>query len=112
MFGNMGNMAGMSKQAQRVQEKMEKAQEEIKSFVADGEAGGGLVKIQMNGNHEVLKVEIADSLFADGDKEMCEDLVSAAITDAIRRINEFSEKKMGQATQGMPIPPNFKFPGL
>ncbi len=106
MFGNMGNML---KQAQQMQARMEKAQQEIENYETTGEAGG-VVKVTMNGKHHVSKVEIADSVFAAGDREMCEDLVLTAINDANRRIEEYSAATMGKVTNGMQLPPGFKLP--
>lgn len=106
MFGNMGNMM---KQAQVMQERMKKAQEDVEKYVATGESGGGLVKVTMDGTHHVSKVEIDDSVFAD-DKDMCEDLVTAAVNDAVRKIEDYSTERMGKVTNGISLPPGFKLP--
>lgn len=106
MFGGMGNML---KQAQVMQERMAKAQEDVAAFVATGESGGGLVKVTMNGTHHLEKVEISDAAFED-DKDMLEDLVVAAVNDAVRQIEEYSEKRMAKVTNGMQLPPGFKMP--
>lgn len=109
MFGGMGGMGNMLKQAQLMQDRMKKAQEEIEAHVETGEAGGNLVKVTMQGNHTVTKVEIADEVFSD-DKEMCEDLITAAINDAVRKLEEYSSARMGKVTNGMQLPPGFKMP--
>jgi DNA-binding YbaB/EbfC family protein len=103
-------MGNMLKQAQQAQERIQKAQEDIEKYVATGESGGGMVKVTLAGSYQVEKVEIADAVFAGGDKEMAEDLVTAACNDAVRRIKEYSAERMAKATQGLPIPPGMKLP--
>ncbi|MFD1383601.1 YbaB/EbfC family nucleoid-associated protein [Rhodanobacter aciditrophus] len=104
-----GGMGNMMRQAQKMQENMQKAQEEIANMEVEGQAGAGLVKITMTGRHDVKRVSIDDSLFED-DKEMLEDLIAAAMNDAVRNIEATSKDKMSEATAGMPIPPGFKMP--
>ncbi|WP_448569250.1 YbaB/EbfC family nucleoid-associated protein [Thalassotalea ganghwensis] len=106
MKGGMGNLM---KQAQQMQAKMAKAQEEIANMEVTGEAGAGLVKVTMTGNHNVRRVEIDDSII-DDDKEMIEDLVAAAFNDAVRRVEEQNKEKMAALTGGMQMPPGFKMP--
>ncbi|MED5524381.1 YbaB/EbfC family nucleoid-associated protein [Gallaecimonas pentaromativorans] len=108
MFGK-GGMGNIMKQAQQMQERMQKAQEEIALMEVTGEAGAGLVKITMLGNHNVRRVEIDPSLMED-DKEMLEDLIAAAINDAARRVEEESKAKMGAVTGGMKLPGGMQFP--
>ena len=102
-------LSNIMKQAQRMQEEMQKAQERLGAEEVTGEAGGGMVKIVMNGKHEVRRVEIAPSLMED-DKEMLEDLVAAAINDASHRINEKTQQNMSDLTAGMSLPPGLKLP--
>ncbi len=109
MFNGMGGLGNMMKQAQIMQERMKKAQDEIEAYETVGTSGGGLVKVRMNGAHRVLKVEIADAVFGD-DREMCEDLIVAAVNDAVRLIGEYSAERMGRVTNGMSLPPGLKFP--
>lgn len=104
-----GGMGNMMRQAQKMQENMQKAQEEIGNMEVEGQAGAGLIKVTMTGRHDVKRVSIDDSLFED-DKEMLEDLIAAAINDAVRNIETASKDKMSEATAGMPIPPGFKMP--
>ncbi len=89
MKGAMGNLM---KQAQKMQADLQKAQEELARAEIVGESGGGLVKVTMNGRHEVRRVEIDDSLMGD-DKEMLEDLIAAACNDAVHRIEEKSRSR-------------------
>ena len=95
--------------AQEMQEKVQKIQEGIAQMVVVGEAGAGLVKIHMTGRHDVRKVEIDDSLLSEG-KEILEDLIAAAMNDAVRRAEQTQQEKMSSLTAGMPLPPGFKFP--
>ena len=104
-----GGMGNIMKQAQAMQEKMQRAQEEIARLEVTGEAGAGMVKVTMAGNHNVRRVSIDDSLMAD-DKEMLEDLIAAAINDAVRRVEETSKERMASVTGGMQLPPGFKMP--
>jgi nucleoid-associated protein EbfC len=104
-----GGMGNMMKQAQQMQERMQKAQEEIKSLEVTGEAGAGLVKVTMLGSHNVRRVEIDESLMED-DKDMIEDLLAAAVNDAVRRVSEESAKRMEAVTGGMQLPPGMKMP--
>lgn len=106
MKGGLGNMM---KQAKQMQEKMERVQQEIARMEVTGEAGAGLVKVTMLGNHNVKRVEIDPSLF-DDDKDMLEDLLAAAVNDAVRRIEEGNKEKMASVTAGIPLPPGFNLP--
>ena len=106
---NKGGMGDLMKKAQEMQENMQKAQAEIANTEVVGESGAGLVKITLLGNHNVRKVEIDPSLLED-DKEMLEDLVAAAMNDAVRRVEEFNKSKMSGLTGGMDLPPGFKMP--
>ena len=106
-----GPMAQIMQQAQRMQDDLKRAQEELARLEVTGQSGGGMVSVTMNGRHEVRSVRIDRKLFAD-DPEMAEDLVAAAINDAVNKVNEESGKRMSSATAGMPLPPGMKIPGL
>ncbi len=106
MKGALGNIM---QQAQKMQEDMQKAQAELESLEVTGEAGGGMVSIIMTGKREVRKVSIDDTLVGD-DKEMLEDLVAAAMNDAVRKVAKIKKEKMGDVTSGIPLPPGFKMP--
>jgi nucleoid-associated protein EbfC len=103
-----GNIAGLMQQAQKMQEQMQKAQQELVRLQVTGEAAGGLVKVEMNGEHAVRRVHIDASLV--GDLEMLEDIVSAAFNDAVNRIEKARQEKMADVTSGLPLPPGFKLP--
>ena len=104
-----GQIGQLMQQAQRMQEDMKRAQEEIAKLEVTGSAGGGLVSVTMSGAHEVRKVGIDRQTFAD-DPEMAEDLVAAAINDAVNKVAQASRDKMGGVTAGMSLPPGFKMP--
>ena len=104
MKGGIGNMM---KQAQKMQADMQKAQEEIKTMEVEGQSGGGMVKVIMQGSHEVKRISIDDSLLAD-DKDMLEDLVAAAVNDAVHKIESESKSRMAGVTNGMSLPPGMK----
>ncbi|PSJ47965.1 YbaB/EbfC family nucleoid-associated protein [Zobellella endophytica] len=108
MFGK-GGLGNIMKQAQQMQEKMQKLQEELAQMEVVGEAGAGLVKVTMTGSHSVRRVELDDSLLQD-DKELLEDLLAAAVNDAVRRVEEQNKSRMGELTGGMQLPPGFKMP--
>ena len=102
-------LAGLMKQAQEMQENMKKAQDELASIEVEGQSGAGLVKVAMTCRHDVKRVTIDPSLLGE-DKDMLEDLVAAAVTDAVRRVEATTQEKMGGLTAGMPMPPGFKLP--
>ncbi len=106
MKGGLGNLM---KQAQKMQADLQKAQEEMGNLEVTGESGGGLVKVTMNGRHEVRRVEIDDSLVGD-DKDMLEDLVAAACNDSVHKIESVSKERMSAATAGINLPPGMKLP--
>ena len=106
MKGGLGNLM---KQAQKMQADLQKAQERLAQEETIGQSGGGLVKVTMNGKHEVRRVEIDDSLVGD-DKDMLEDLVAAAINDGVHRIAEKTQESMSGLTSGMGLPPGMKLP--
>lgn len=106
MKGNIGNMM---KQAQQLQANMQRAQAEIASLEVTGEAGGGMAKVTMTGKHEVRRVTLDQSLISD-DKEMLEDLIAAAINDAVQKVERVSQEKMSSVMGGMNLPPGIKMP--
>ena len=103
-----GNLAGLMQQAQKLQQEMQKAQEEMANMIVTGEAAGGLVKVTMTGKHAVRRVEIDPSLLSD--QEMLEDVVTAAINDAVNRVATTLQDRMADMTAGIPLPPGMKLP--
>ena len=107
---NKGQLAGLMKQAQAMQENLKKAQEELAQIEVTGEAGSGMVKVQMTCKHQIKRVTIDPSLLTD-DKDLLEDLIATAFNDASRKAEETSEAKMGKLTGGMPgLPGGMKLP--
>ena len=103
-----GGLAGLMKQAQAMQENMKKAQDQLALMEVEGQAGAGMVKVVMTGAHEVRRVSIDPSVM--DDREMLEDLIAAAVNDAIRRGESVSQEKMSGFTSGLNLPPGFKLP--
>lgn len=103
------NMSKLMQQAQKMQDQMKKMQEEQEKLEVVGESGAGLVKVTMTGKHDVKRVEIDPSLLSE-DKEIVEDLLAAAVNDAVRRVEENNKSSMSDMTQGLNLPPGFKFP--
>ena len=102
-------LAGLMKQAQQMQDNMKRAQDELAQMEVEGQAGAGLVKVIMTCRHDVKRVKIDASLVAD-DRDMLEDLVAAAVNDAVRRVESTTQEKMSGLTSGLPLPPGFKLP--
>lgn len=102
-------LASLMQQAQQMQENLKKAQEEIAAMEVTGESGGGLVKLVMNGKREVLKLSIDDSLVKE-DRDMLEDLVAAAVNDAVRKVGKLKQEKLSSLTGGLELPGGFKMP--
>lgn len=102
-------LGDLMKQAQQLQEQMQKAQQQLAAAEVTGEAGAGLVKVLMTGRHDVKRVTIDPSLLRE-DKEILEDLLAAAVNDAVRRIEEKNREMLAGMTQGMGMPPGFKMP--
>lgn len=104
----MKDMSFLMQQAKKMQARMEEMQNEVKNLEVTGESGAGLVKVVMSGRHDVRRVQIDPSL-KDEDIEIVEDLIAAAVNDAVRKVEEVSKEKMGQLTGGMQMPPGFDF---
>ena len=103
-MGGGGNMNQLLAQAQKMQKDMEKAQEEVAALTADATAGGGAVKAVVNGSHEVVSLSIDPGVVDPEDVEMLQDLVVAAINEAMRKIEEVSAERMSRVTGGMGMP--------
>src|ERR1043165_3867520 len=97
-------LAGLMKQAQQMQDNMKKAQEELASIEVEGQSGAGMVKVIMTCRHDVKRVTIDPSLLKD-EKDMLEDLIAAAVNDAVRRVESTVQEKMAGVTAGLPLPP-------
>ncbi|HEC19648.1 MAG TPA: YbaB/EbfC family nucleoid-associated protein [Gammaproteobacteria bacterium] len=104
-----GGIGKLMKQAQEMQANMQKAQEELANMEVTGQSGGGMVTVVMTGRHDVKRVSIDDSLMGD-DKEMLEDLLAAAVNDAVRQVETTSKEKMAGMTAGLNLPGGMKLP--
>ena len=102
-------LAGLMKQAQAMQDNLRRAQEELATIEVEGQSGAGLVKVVMTCKYDVRRVAIDPSLLAE-DKDMLEDLVAAAVNDAVRRVESTTQDKMGRIAAGMPQIPGMKLP--
>lgn len=99
-------LQGLMQQVQKVQENMQKMQEELANLEVTGEAGAGMVSVVMNGRHEVRRVSIDPDVLGE-DKEMLEDLLAAAVNDAVRKVEAGNREKMSGLASGMNLPPGF-----
>jgi nucleoid-associated protein EbfC len=103
-----GGIAGLMKQAQQMQDNMKKMQDQLASVEVEGQSGAGMVKVVMTCKYDVRRVAIDDSVM--DDKEMLEDLVAAALNDAVRKVETTTQEKMAGFTSGLNLPPGFKLP--
>ncbi len=102
-----GGLSGLMKQAQQMQDNMKKMQGQLAMLEVEGQSGAGMVKVVMTCRHDVKRVVIDDSLLKE-DKDMLEDLIAAAVNDAVRRVEAMTQEKMAGMTAG--LPPGFKLP--
>lgn len=102
-------IGNLMKQAQKMQEEMQKAQEELAHMIIEGQAGGGLVSVIMNGKHEAQRVKIDPSLLTE-DQDMLEDLITAAINDAHQKIETETQERFSNMASGIQLPPGMSFP--
>ena len=103
-----GGLGGLMKQAQMMQDNMKKAQEQLATIEVEGQSGGGMVKVIMTCRNDVKRVSIDPAVM--DDREMLEDLIAAAVNDAVRKAEATSQQKMGSLTEGMQLPPGMKLP--
>ena len=104
---NKGQLAGLMKQAQQMQDNMKRVQDQLATTEVEGQSGAGLVKVLMTCKYDLKRVNIDPSLLKD-DKDMLEDLVAAAVNDAVRKVEATVQDKMSSVTAGMPMPPGMK----
>jgi DNA-binding YbaB/EbfC family protein len=105
----MKGIQDLMKQAQQMQENMQRMQEEAAKLEVTGEAGAGMVQVTMNGRHDVRKVTLDPALLSE-EKELLEDLLAAAVNDAVRKVEKQTQAKMADLTSGINLPPGFKMP--
>ncbi len=107
----MAGFNNLMKQAAAMQANLQKAQAEVLNIEVEGVAGGGMVKVIMTGRHEVKRVQLEPSVVSE-DREMLEDLIAAAINDAVHKVEARVQEKMSTVMAGMQLPPGFKLPGM
>ena len=100
------NLGNLMKEAQKMQQRMQEAQQQLSQLIVVGESGGGMVRIEMNGRHDVIKVKVSPPLLEE-EVEMLEDLFAAAVNDAVRKVEKASKEKITQLTAGLNIPTDF-----
>jgi DNA-binding YbaB/EbfC family protein len=105
----MNGLDDLLKQAQKLQEKVHDAQEAMARAEVQGESGGGLVRVTMTGRHDVRRIHIEPSLMSE-EREVLEDLIAAAVNDAVRRVEELQRERLSDATGGIALPGGFKLP--
>ena len=105
----MTDINELMKQAKQMQEQMQRAQQEAANTVLIGESGAGLVKVHMNGRHDVKRIELDDGLMSE-DKDVIEDLIAAAINDAVKKVEDKNRENMSGMAAGLKLPEGFKLP--
>jgi hypothetical protein len=104
MLGNMGNMGAMMKKVQKLQEDMAKLQEELKARTLDASAGGGAVKVVINGDKQLQSIKIDPAAVDAEDLEMLEDLIVVAVNEAVKKVDDMMSQEMGKLTGGLKLP--------
>jgi DNA-binding YbaB/EbfC family protein len=112
MFKELGQMAGLMRQLPRIKEEMERLQQRLAQLTAEGDAGGGMVKVRVNGKMEVLACSLSDEVLRLNDREMLEDLIRAATNQAIDRVRQQASQETGKMAAEFGIPPGMGLPGL
>lgn len=110
MFKELGQIAGLMKQLPKIKEEMEKFQQRLGQITAEGDAGGGMVKVRVNGRFELLSCNLADEALKD--REMLEDLIRAAVNQAIERVKQTTAEEAGKIASSFGLPPGMNLPGM
>lgn len=112
MFKEIGQFAGILTQLPKIREEMERFQERLEQLSAEGDAGAGMVKARVNGKMRLLSCTISEEAMRLGDREMLEDLITAAINQAIDRVRQETAQEAGKMATGLGLPPGLNLPGL
>lgn len=112
MFKEIGQIASIMKNLPKIREEMARFQEKLAQIIGDGDAGGGMVKARANGHMEVLKVELSDEALKTNDKEFLEDLIVAAINQALKKTKQLVAEETSKMAAGLGVPPGMNLPGL
>lgn len=110
MFKELGQIASLAKQAGKIKEEMEKFQQRLPQITAEGDAGGGMVKVRVNGRMELLSVNLSDEALKD--REMLEDLIRAAVNQAMERVRQTIAEESGKVLSSFGLPPGMNLPGM
>ena len=112
MFKEFGQLAGLMKQLPKIKEEVERLQQRLAQITAEGDAGAGMVKVSVNGKMEVLSCSISEEALKLNDREMLEDLVKAAVNQALERARRQTAEETGKMAAGLGLPPGMNLPGL
>ena len=112
MFKDIGQIAGLMKNLPKIKEEMERLQQRLGQVTADGDAGGGMVKVRANGRMEVLSCVLSDEALKAGDRELVEDLIVAAVNQALQKARQLVAEETGKMATGLGLPPGMNLPGL
>jgi len=112
MFKELGQFAGLMRQLPKIKEEMERLQQRLAQVTAEGNAGGGMVKVRVNGRMEVLSCALSDEAVKMNDREMLEDLIRAAANQALERVRQQVAEETGKMAAGLGVPPGLDLPGL
>jgi DNA-binding YbaB/EbfC family protein len=112
MFKELGQIAGLMRQLPKIKEEMDRLQQRLVQITAEGDAGGGMVKVRVNGKMEVLACSLSDEVLRQGDKEMLEDLIRSATNHAIEKVRKLVAEETGKMASGFGLPSGMGLPGL
>jgi DNA-binding YbaB/EbfC family protein len=112
MFKELGQMASLMKNLPKIREEMSKLQGKMSQITAEGDAGGGMVKVRVNGHLEVTKCVISDEALKGGDKELLEDLIVGAVNQAVKKAREQVAEETAKMASGFGLPPGLGLPGV
>jgi DNA-binding YbaB/EbfC family protein len=109
---DFGQLAGLMNNLPKIKEEMDRLQQRLGQLVADGAAGGGMVKARVNGRLEVLSCVLTEEAMRQGDREMLEDLITAAVNQALQKARQLVAEETAKLATGLGLPPGMKLPGL
>ena len=112
MFKELGQMAGMMKNLPKIREEMDKLQTKLGQIIAEGDAGGGMVKVKVNGHLEILSCTLTEDAYKLGDRELLEDLIVAATNQALKKARQGVAEETTRLATGLGLPPGMNLPGL
>jgi len=112
MFKELGQMASLFKQLPKIKEEMERLQDKLAQLTAEGDAGGGMVKVTANGKMEILACRLSEEVLRLNDREMLEDLIRAAANQALERVRRLAAEETSKMAAGFGLPPGLNLPGM